>query len=174
MAGFPHCDPRILHAPGECEYCDRHPDRQELRRSWGIAFTGHAPTTAGWTRELPCPADHNRPAGGANDHRRWGGNRATADTRGALAALKSIDEYSKALPATAGLPVMTSPSLPAHTFVVATPANIAAAFTEWDRRYREDPAGFANEAARLLTSDAETYGDEAAPYFIAILKDVEP
>lgn len=40
---FPHCDSRVLHAPGECEFCDRHPDWQELRKSWGIAFTGHQP-----------------------------------------------------------------------------------------------------------------------------------
>ncbi len=40
---FPHCDQRILHAPGECEYCDGHPEWQALRQSWGIAFTGHLP-----------------------------------------------------------------------------------------------------------------------------------
>ena len=38
---FPHCDQRILHAPGECEYCDRHADWQALRDAWGIAFTGY-------------------------------------------------------------------------------------------------------------------------------------
>jgi hypothetical protein len=43
IAQFPHCDQRVLHAPGECEYCDRHPDWQALRKAWGIAFTGHAP-----------------------------------------------------------------------------------------------------------------------------------
>lgn len=41
--GFPHCDQRILHAPGECEYCNDHPDWQALREAWGIAFTGHPP-----------------------------------------------------------------------------------------------------------------------------------
>lgn len=40
---FPHCDQRILHAPGECEYCDGRPDWQAVRQAWGIAFTGHAP-----------------------------------------------------------------------------------------------------------------------------------
>jgi len=40
---FPHCDQRILHAPGECEFCDRHPGWQQLRQAWGIAFTGHPP-----------------------------------------------------------------------------------------------------------------------------------
>ena len=38
---------------------------------------------------------------------------------------------------------------------------IQAAFTEWDRRYREDPEAFMNEAARLLNSDAESYGESA-------------
>lgn len=40
---YPHCDSRVLHAPGECEFCDTHPIWQELRRAWGIAFTGHQP-----------------------------------------------------------------------------------------------------------------------------------
>lgn len=73
---FPHCDQRILHAPGECEYCDRHPDWQRLRQSWGIAFTGHKPVMAdnGWTLQLPCPADFNRPEDADNHHGRWPGN----------------------------------------------------------------------------------------------------
>ncbi len=76
---FPHCDARILHAPGECEYCDRHPEWQELRKTWMIAFTGHAPATyehAG--TQVPCPADFNRPPVASNDHRRWAGNVATS------------------------------------------------------------------------------------------------
>lgn len=35
---YPHCDPRILHAPGTCEYCDQS-GLQEVREAWGIAFT---------------------------------------------------------------------------------------------------------------------------------------
>jgi hypothetical protein len=53
-----------------------------------------------------------------------------------------------------------------------TPADVeryAKAFTEWDRRYREDPEAFQAEAARLLKGTPETYGDAAAPYFVAIL-----
>lgn len=42
-AQFPHCDTRVLHAPGECEYCDRRSEWQELREAWGIAYTGHPP-----------------------------------------------------------------------------------------------------------------------------------
>lgn len=75
---FPHCDARILHAPGECEFCDEHPDWQELRKTWMIAFTGHEPVTydhAG--TQVPCPADFNRPPSGDADHRRWAGNVAT-------------------------------------------------------------------------------------------------
>jgi hypothetical protein len=45
----------------------------------------------------------------------------------------------------------------------------ARAFTEWDRRYREDPERFQADAARLLKGTPETYGDTAAPYFAAIL-----
>jgi hypothetical protein len=44
---FPHCDQRILHAPGECEFCDEREDWQALRKAWGIAFTGHTPAING-------------------------------------------------------------------------------------------------------------------------------
>lgn len=53
--------------------------------------------------------------------------------------------------------------------IEVTEAILAAAFTEWDRRYREEPERFESEAQRLLKSDAKTYGDRAAPYLLAIL-----
>jgi hypothetical protein len=75
---FPHCDTRVLHAPGECEYCDRHEDWQMLRERWGIAFTGHPPQDEDLhgliRKQLPCPADYNRPPESPSDHRRWYGN----------------------------------------------------------------------------------------------------
>lgn len=99
IAQFPHCDSRVLHAPGECRYCDAHPEWQELRKAWGIAFTGKTPVGIArpvlygndgrrhryevvvdrdeWTAPLPCPADFNRPPLADNDHRRWAGNVAT-------------------------------------------------------------------------------------------------
>lgn len=70
----PHCDPRVLHAPGECEHCDVYPDWQALRRQWGIAFTGHSAELTKAGAELPCPADFNRPPGASNQHRSWGKN----------------------------------------------------------------------------------------------------
>lgn len=68
---FPHCDQTILHAPGECKYCDSHPDWQALRLIRGIAFTGHlcAETEA----RLPCPSDYHR--GGVGAAYVWPGNR---------------------------------------------------------------------------------------------------
>lgn len=75
---YPHCDARILHAPGECRFCDLHPDWQELRKVWMVAFTGHAPSThAHAGTQVPCPADYNRPPLAPNDHRHWRGNVAT-------------------------------------------------------------------------------------------------
>lgn len=65
---FPHCDQRILHAPSECEFCDKHRDWQELREAWGIAFTGYEPEGT----ELPDPATHAR---GEKNLNAWGGNR---------------------------------------------------------------------------------------------------
>ncbi len=66
ISQFPHCDQRILHAPGECQYCDMNPEWQDLRRAWGIAFTGYEPEGT----ELPCPADHAR----GENHKKWHGN----------------------------------------------------------------------------------------------------
>lgn len=68
IAQFPHCDSRVLHAPGTCTFCDKHPDWQELRRVWGIAYTGNLPTES----ENLCPSDRVRGIGGAHV---WGGNR---------------------------------------------------------------------------------------------------
>jgi hypothetical protein len=65
---FPHCDPRILHAPGECKHCDELPEWQHLRVMWGIAFTGYTPEGT----ELPCPADYAR----GDTHKLWSGNQA--------------------------------------------------------------------------------------------------
>lgn len=56
--------------------------------------------------------------------------------------------------------------------VVTTIAHLQAAFTEWDRRYREDPEAFANAAYELLYGNPETYGEAAAPYFLSVLADV--
>lgn len=48
-----------------------------------------------------------------------------------------------------------------------------AAFTEWDRRYREEPERFQSEAEHLLKETPETYGEAAAPYFIQILEEID-
>jgi hypothetical protein len=72
---YPHCDQRILHAPGECEFCDHHPESQALRRDWGICFTGYTPDGT----ELPCPADHAR----GEKHTAWAGNKASNDGKSA-------------------------------------------------------------------------------------------
>ena len=52
-----------------------------------------------------------------------------------------------------------------------TKSELVAAFTEWDRRYREEPDRFISEATRLLKTDANTYGELAAPYLLEILKE---
>ena len=72
---FPHCDQRVLHAPGECDYCDKHPDWQFLRIAWGIAFTGYEPDIT--KKELPDPATEAR---GLSKLNAWGGNRPYKET----------------------------------------------------------------------------------------------
>jgi hypothetical protein len=66
---FPHCDARVLHAPGECSFCDDHPEWQSLRIHWGIAFTGYQPDEE--KKELPCPAWYAR----GENCQVWGGNK---------------------------------------------------------------------------------------------------
>lgn len=38
---MPHCDQYVLHAPGECKYCDMYPEAQQKRVADKINFTGH-------------------------------------------------------------------------------------------------------------------------------------
>jgi hypothetical protein len=51
----------------------------------------------------------------------------------------------------------------------ATLSELAAAFTEWERRYREEPERFQSEAVKLLKETPESYGEACAPYLAAIL-----
>lgn len=57
ISQYPHCDQRVLHAPGDCEYCDKHPMWQALRKGWGISFTGYIPEGT----EVGCPSEAARP-----------------------------------------------------------------------------------------------------------------
>lgn len=45
---------------------------------------------------------------------------------------------------------------------------VARAFTEWERRFREEPDRFLCESAKAAES-AESYGEACAPYFLQIL-----
>lgn len=51
-----------------------------------------------------------------------------------------------------------------------TESELAKAFTEWDRRFREEPERFQSEAVRLLKDTPESYGEACAPYLLALLK----
>lgn len=68
-AEHPHCDSDVLHAPGECVYCDHFADRQRAREEQGVNFTGHY--DAG---KVSCPSELRRPIEKIN---RWPGNVAT-------------------------------------------------------------------------------------------------
>lgn len=56
-----------------------------------------------------------------------------------------------------------------ETIVSASQSELAAAFTEWERRYREEPARFISEATKLLKHTPRDYGEACAPYLIKIL-----
>lgn len=56
--------------------------------------------------------------------------------------------------------------------MIASHEQVVAAFTEWDRRYRENPEEFENSVQHLLRSTPNTYGERAAVYFTEVMKDV--
>jgi hypothetical protein len=64
----PHCDSRILHAPGECEVCDYFPTLQKAREVWGITFTGRPISEK---QPIECPAVQAREMENLSA---WGGN----------------------------------------------------------------------------------------------------
>lgn len=68
---MPHCDSSVLHAPGECQFCDRHPDWQEYREAARINFSGHNDEG-----KAPCPSEHFRPP---EVRDRWPGNVAAPE-----------------------------------------------------------------------------------------------
>jgi len=50
-------------------------------------------------------------------------------------------------------------------------AKFAKAFTEWDRRYREEPSRFESDMERLSRGQTEEdYGNVAAIYFAELLE----
>lgn len=51
-----HCDSKVCHEPGLCEYCDRYPEVQQSRIDCGVNFTGNADPDL-----LPDPATQSRP-----------------------------------------------------------------------------------------------------------------
>ena len=69
---YPHCDPRVLHAPGLCKYCDQFADWQELRLAWGICFSGQQPTDE---QPIADPADLAVMFKRRGDYNHWSGNR---------------------------------------------------------------------------------------------------
>lgn len=63
---YPHCDSLVLHAPGDCQFCDKHPDWQLSRIKAGINFTGGKDPD-----KAPCPSEFYRPVETIN---KWPGN----------------------------------------------------------------------------------------------------
>lgn len=50
----PHCNTEVLHAPGECYYCDRYPERQRVRAASGTPFTPNEAN--GWSGNVAAKA----------------------------------------------------------------------------------------------------------------------
>lgn len=47
---YPHCNTEVLHAPGECYYCDHYPERQAARAASGTPFTPNEAN--GWSGNI--------------------------------------------------------------------------------------------------------------------------
>lgn len=62
-----HCDSRVLHGPGHCEYCDKYPEAQQQRLRLSVAFTDEPDN---WVT-FPDPATDAR---GTESLYGWGGN----------------------------------------------------------------------------------------------------
>lgn len=76
---YPHCDWRVLHSPGACQYCDMHPDWQQDRTDAWMLFTDDSRNAeiierflaTGHTSGIrPCPAMLAR----GDRCQVWGGN----------------------------------------------------------------------------------------------------
>lgn len=64
---YPHCDSSVLHAPGECRYCDNYPQAQQERIDQKLNFTGQNKPGFG-----TCPSEVRRSLKIINA---WPGNR---------------------------------------------------------------------------------------------------
>ena len=64
-------------------------------------------------------------------------------------------------------------NLPPKIIRQATAEQVAEAFTEWDRRWREEPERFESDCVRLLRGETpEEYGEACSPYFLEILEEI--
>lgn len=82
---FPHCDSRVLHGPDQgCQYCDRHPDWQQLRDMWGINFTGENDEN-----KIPCPSTRRRPLSAVHA---WPGNRPVPEGTKPPSLFEGLDD----------------------------------------------------------------------------------
>jgi len=84
----PHCDQKVLHAPGECQICDTYaPDAQKYRQWWGICFTGHKPD--GVETMILCPSEWGRNLETIN---LWPGNRPQEFSVASGSSMSMLDE----------------------------------------------------------------------------------
>lgn len=64
------------------------------------------------------------------------------------------------------------PLLLTAEFMFSTQENLAAAFTEWERRFRQDPQGYVPPPTISAGVVTETYGEAAAKCLLAILHEL--
>lgn len=74
----PHCDQRVLHAPGVCDVCDSFPIYQKAREVWGIAYTRSEEDDPPYPG-LPDPAEVSRSVKEINA---WGNNQPHTGEKG--------------------------------------------------------------------------------------------
>ncbi len=57
--------------------------------------------------------------------------------------------------------------------ITCTMPELAAAFTEWERRYREEPSRCMSEAQKLLHTTPQEYGERCAPHLASIIREIQ-
>jgi 2-keto-3-deoxy-galactonokinase len=93
-----------------------------------------------------------------------------------VAEIAEIARAAAAVCATASLPfdgvyrrLMADAGLETTSGAAFTEQQLADAFTEGDRRYREEPERFMTEAQHLLKETPASYGEACAAYLLALL-----
>lgn len=153
-AAMPHCDQRVLHAPGDCQYCDEYPDWQAAREAWGINFTGKREEG-----KLPCPSEGAR---SLETTERWAGNRPAPVAQPPIEKLAPAQATQGLVDDPAKLDTTLLPNGQQRTYLVLSEAERAKGFVRPVRTsyYHAGIPGPRHPLRDLTDEERERYADE--------------